>query len=159
MTYWWTLKMERIWDGKNGKNYLEFEKKFVEALDKHAPKKTKIFQWNQELHINKRLGKAIIKRSRLTNKANKKKGPKDLLKYGKQCNYKVKLNDQSKQEHFDSLSPFQDSKPIWKSSKPSFSKNLSWIKAARFWLKTSRNQKSRLTFSVKYFRHQNAKYY
>ena len=141
MTYWWTLKMERIWDGKNGKNYLEFEKKFVEALDKHAPKKTKIFQWNQELHINKRLGKAIIKRSRLTNKANKKKGPK------------------SKQEHFDSLSPFQDSKPIWKSSKPSFSKNLSWIKAARFWLKTSRNQKSRLTFSVKYFRHQNAKYY
>ena len=33
-------------------------------------------------------------------------------KYGKQRKYKAKLNDQSKQEHFDSLSPFQDSKPF-----------------------------------------------
>ena len=30
-----------IGDGKN--NYLEFEKNFVETLNKHAPKKTKIF--------------------------------------------------------------------------------------------------------------------
>ena len=33
----------------------------------------------------------------------------------------VKLNNQSKQEHFDSLSPFLDSKPFWKSCKLYFS--------------------------------------
>ena len=52
------------------------------------------------------------------------KDPKDILKYNKQCNYVVKLNIQSKQEHFDSLSPFQDSRSFWKSCKPYFSNKL-----------------------------------
>ena len=55
-----------------------------------------------------------MKRSQLKNKANRTKGPKDILKYKKQRNYVVKLNNQSKQEHFDSLNPFLDSKPFWK---------------------------------------------
>ena len=50
-----------------------------------------------------------MKRSQLKNKANKTKDPKDILKYKKQRNYVVKLNNQSKQEHFDSLNPFLDS--------------------------------------------------
>ena len=33
----------------------------------------------------------------------------------------VKLNNQSKQEYFDSLKLFLDSKPFWKSCKPYFS--------------------------------------
>ena len=33
----------------------------------------------------------------------------------------VKLNNQSKQENFDSLNPFLDSMPFWKSCKPYFS--------------------------------------
>ena len=49
------------------------------------------------------------------------KGPKDILKYKKQRNYLVKLNNQSKQEHFDSLNSFLDSKPLWKSCKWYFS--------------------------------------
>ena len=32
----------------------------------------------------------------------------------------VKLNNQSKQEHFDGLNPFLDSKPFWKSCNHSF---------------------------------------
>ena len=108
-----------IGDKKN--NYLEFEKILVEMLNKHAPKKTKIFWGNHKPHINKTLRKAIMKRSQLKNKANKTKDPKDILKYKKQRNYVVKLNNQSKQEHFDSLSPFLDSKPFWKSCKPYFS--------------------------------------
>ena len=95
-----------IGDGKN--NYLEFEKNFVETLNKHAPKKTKIFRGNHKPHINKTLRKAIMKRSQLKNKANKTEDPKDILKYKKQCNYVVKLNSQSKKEHFDSLNPFLD---------------------------------------------------
>ena len=108
-----------IGDGKN--NYLEFEKNFVETLNKHALKKNKIFRGNHKLHINKTLRKAIMKCCQLKNKANKTKDPKDILKYKKQRNYVVKLNNQSKQEHFDSLNPFLDSKPFWKSCKPYFS--------------------------------------
>ena len=77
-------------------------------LNKHAPKKTKIFRGNHKPHINKTLRKAIMKRSQLKNKANKTKDPKDILKYKKQRNYVVKLKNQSKQEHFDSLNPFLD---------------------------------------------------
>ena len=58
-------------DEKN--NYLEFEKNFVETLNKHAPKKTKIFRGNHKPHINKTLRKAIMKRSQLKNKTNKTK--------------------------------------------------------------------------------------
>ena len=89
-----------IGDGKN--NYLEFEKNFVETLNKHAHKKTKIFRGNHKPHINKTLRKTIIKLSQLKNKANKTKHPKDILKHKKQLNYVVKLNNQSKREQFDS---------------------------------------------------------
>ena len=101
-------------DGKT--NYLEFEKNFVETLNiKHAPKKTKIFQGNHKPHINKTLRKAIMKCFQLKNKANETKNPKDILKYKIQRNYVVKLNNQSKEEHSDSLNPFLDSKPFSKS--------------------------------------------
>ena len=46
-----------IGDGKN--NYLEFEKDFVGKLNKHAPKKTKIFRGNHKPHINKTLRKLL----------------------------------------------------------------------------------------------------
>ena len=73
--------LRNIRDGKN--NYLELEKNFVETLDKHALKKTKIFRGNHKPYINKTQRKAIMKRSQLTNKANKMKDPKDVLKYKK----------------------------------------------------------------------------
>ena len=93
----------------------------METLNKHAPKKTKIFRGNHKPHINKTLRKAIMKCFQLKNKANTTKDPENILKYKKQrCNV-VKLNNQSKQEHFDSLNPFLDSNPFWKSCKPYFS--------------------------------------
>ena len=49
----------------------------METLDKHAPKKTKIFRGNHKPHINKTLRKAILKGSQLKNKANKIKDPKE----------------------------------------------------------------------------------
>ena len=63
-----------------------------------------------------------MKFCKLKNKVNKTKDPEDILKYNKQRNYVVKLNNQSK--HFDSLSPFQDSRSFWKSYKPYFSNKL-----------------------------------
>ena len=67
----------------------------METLYKHAPK-TKIFWGNHKPHINKTLTKAIMKRSKRKNKVNKMKDPKDILKYNKQRNYVVKLNNQWK---------------------------------------------------------------
>ena len=96
------------------------------TLNKHAPKKTKIFRGNQKPHINKTVRKAIMKRFQLKNKANKTKDPKNILKYKKQCCNVVKLKNQSKQEHFDSLNPFLDSKPFWKSCKPYVSNKYSF---------------------------------
>ena len=107
--------MLKIREGK--KNNLEFEKNFVETLDKNAPKKTKIFPGNHTSYMNKILRKAVMKYSQLGNKANKMHGPKDISKYKKQRNYVVKLNNQSKQEYFDSFNPFLYSKPSWKSCK------------------------------------------
>ena len=52
-------------------DYSKFEKEFIDTLDKHAPKKTKFFSGNQKPHVNKVLRSAIMKRSRLKNKANK----------------------------------------------------------------------------------------
>ena len=118
--------------GDEKKNYLEFEKILVETLNKHALK-TKIFWGNHKPHINKTLTKAIMKHSKRRNKVNKMKDPKDILKYNKQRNYVVKLNNQSK--HFDSLSPFQDSRSFWKSYKPYFSNKLlfgDWFSTGHF---------------------------
>ena len=42
-------------------------------------------------------------------KANKTKDPNNILRYKKHCNM-VKLKNQSKQRHFDSLNPFLGSK-------------------------------------------------
>ena len=43
--------------------------------------------------------------------ANRMHESKDISKYKKQCNYVIKLNIQSKQEHFGSFNPFLYSKP------------------------------------------------
>ena len=99
------------------------------TLQKHAPKNTKIFRGNRNPHISKTLRKAIKKCSQLKNKANKMKDPKYILKYKKQRNYVVKLNNQSKQEYFDSSNPFLDSKPFWKSCKQYFCNKDSFSKS------------------------------
>ena len=64
-------------------NYQTFEKNFVDILNNQAPKKSKIFRGNQKPQINKILGNAIMKRSKLKNKANKTKSVDDLIKYKK----------------------------------------------------------------------------
>ena len=102
-------------------DYSDFEKKFIDTLNKHAPKKIKTFRGNQKPHINKTLRKAIMKRSQLKNKVNKTRNATDVSNHKKQRNYVVKLNNQCKKDHFDRLNPEKDSKPFWKSCKPYFS--------------------------------------
>ena len=56
---------------------------FTSKLNKHAPKKRKWIRGNHKPHINKELRKAIMKRSRLKNKANKTKKPIHISNFKK----------------------------------------------------------------------------
>ena len=64
---------------------LMFMKKlFTSARNSHAPKKIKVLRGNHKSHLNKKLRKAIMERSRSKNKANKSKQPTDIASYEKQ---------------------------------------------------------------------------
>ena len=65
----------------NNKGYAAFEDNFVIILNKHALKKTKKFRGNYKPHVFKTLRLAIMKRSRLKNKANKTQLPSDKQNY------------------------------------------------------------------------------
>ena len=88
-------------------DYSKFEREFIDTLNKHAPKKTKLFRGNQKPHVNKVLRSAIMKRSRLKNKANKTRKAVDIFNYKKQRNLVVKINNECKREYFDKLNSYQ----------------------------------------------------
>ena len=58
-------------ESQENNEYQTFEKNFVDTLNNQAPKKSKIFRGNKKPHIHKTLRNAIMKRSKLKNKANK----------------------------------------------------------------------------------------
>ena len=102
-------------------DYTKFEKEFIDALYKHAPKKTKLFRGNQKPPVNKVLRSAIVKKSQLKNKPNKTRKAVDILNYKKQRTLVVKINNECKREYFDKLNVKTATKPFWKTCKPSFS--------------------------------------
>ena len=77
-----------------------FDQRFVANLDKHAPKKKTLIRANNKSHMNKMLRQAIMKRSRLKNKANKTKNHLDIRNYKKQRNIVVTLNKEAKLQYF-----------------------------------------------------------
>ena len=79
------------------RDYSSFENKFLDTLNKHASKKIRTFWGNQKSHINKKLRKAIIERSKTTEKqTNKTRNAIDVSNCKKQRFYEVKLNNQCK---------------------------------------------------------------
>ena len=101
-------------------DYSKFEKEFIDTLNKHAPKKTKLFRGNQKPHVNEVLPSAIMKRWRLKNKANKTPKAVDIFNYKKQRNSVVKINNECNTEYFDKLNVKATTKPFWKTCKPYF---------------------------------------
>ena len=97
------------------------ERELIETLNKHAPKKTKLFRDNQKPHVNKVLRSAIMKRSRLKNKANETRKAVDIFDHKKQRNLVVKINNECKRENFDKLNVKITTKPFWKTCKLYFS--------------------------------------
>ena len=79
--------------------YEYYEQNFIKVLNTHPPKKVKILRGNHKPH-NKNLRKAIMKSSRLKNKANRSKDPVAIANYKKQRNLVVSLNSQAKSEYF-----------------------------------------------------------
>ena len=101
-------------------SYENFEDAFKISLDKHAPQKKKLLRGNHKPHVNKTLRKAIMKRSKLKNKANRTQSPVDISNYKKQRNYVVNLNRNTKFEYFDKYN-CKKGKPFWVTCKPYFS--------------------------------------
>ena len=67
----------------NNKDYAVFEDTIVNVLNKHAPTKKKKIRGNHKPHISKTFRLAIMKRSRLKNKANRTQLPRDKQSYKK----------------------------------------------------------------------------
>ena len=101
--------------------YDSFEQCFSSRLHEYAPKKTKLVRRNNKLDMNKFLRRAIKKRFKLRNKANKTKHPVNIKMYKKQRNYVVGLNKQAKFKIFNKLDCKNDTKPFWDKYKPYFS--------------------------------------
>ena len=95
-----------------GNSYDDFDHIFTSKLNKHAPNKKKWIRGNNKPHVNKALRQAIMKRSKLKNKANKTKDPTDIKNYKKQRNYVVNLNKEAKLEYFSKYES-DDNKPFW----------------------------------------------
>ena len=65
--------------------------------------RTFFLRGNHKPHVDKNLRKAIMKRSKLKNKANRTKPQDGIAKYKKQRNLVVKLNRDSKLRYFDNI--------------------------------------------------------
>ena len=100
-------------------NFSSLHEVIVCTVNKHAPNKIRVVRGNHKPHINKALGKAIMKRSRLKNRANKSNDPLDHQLYKKQRNYVVNLNKQAKRSLFSATN--SSSKSFWNIAKPLFS--------------------------------------
>ena len=103
------------------KHYENFKKTFVNVLDAHTPRKTKVLRGNHKTHVDKNLRKAIMKCSKPKNKANRTKLQEDIVKYKKQQNLVFKLNRDSKLRYFDNIKTSKNSKHFWNECKPYFS--------------------------------------
>jgi len=101
-------------------NYKNFNDIFCSVLEKHAPQKTKFLRANNKPHVSKALRKAIMKRSKLKNIANKSGKLEDMVRYRKQRNLVVSLNRQAKRD-FLSKAGHTPSQGFWKTFKPLFS--------------------------------------
>ena len=100
--------------------YSIFENTFIQVLDKHAPKKTKLIRANDKSFITKELRKEFMTRSRLKNKAWKSKLPADFEKYKTQRNKCVKLLKVAKKDYYMNLDAksIDNGKQFWSTFKP-----------------------------------------
>ena len=84
--------------------------------------KTGVLRGNYKPHVNKKLRKAMMERSRLKNIANRTGKNEDYVYYKKQRNITTNINKQSKKRFFANIGTedSKGSKSFWKACKPLF---------------------------------------
>ena len=107
--------------------YTNFEKYFMETLNKHAPVKTKTIRANQASYMTKALRKAIMRRSELESKYRKTNCKDCQRAFKKQKNFVSRLYKKERKKFYDDLdlSEITDNKRFWKTVKPLFSEKTS----------------------------------
>ena len=84
-------------------SYQEFDKTFIEILNKHVPMKKKLVRVDQAPCKTKALRKAIMRRSELETKYFKLKTNDTLKVYKKQKNYCSRLYKKERKQFFENL--------------------------------------------------------
>ena len=104
-------------------DYSNFERIFLEVLNKHAPIKKKTVRANDKPFMTKALRKAIMRRSALKNKYVNMKTEETEKAFKKQKNYTNKLLWKEKKKYFSNLdlNKITDNKKFWNTIKPFFS--------------------------------------
>ena len=100
-----------------------FESKFKEILNKHAPIKTKNVRANNAPFMNKMLSKAIMTRSRLKRKFQSNPNDINKYRYKQQRNFCVNLTRRVKKNYYSNIDikNVNDNKRFWDIIKPCFS--------------------------------------
>ena len=103
-------------NGEGIQTYDQFEKKFMEVLEKHAPLKKKTLRANDAPYMTKTLRKAMMKRTELANKYNKSKNMQDYNNFRKHKNYVNRLYKKERKKYFNSLdiNDVHNVKKFWK---------------------------------------------
>ena len=106
----------------NNLKFDQFKTALNEAIQRHAPIKKWYVQANQELFINKKINKEIVKRLRLRDKFLNTKCDTDRKAYNKQRNLCVILIRSEKKNFFSNFntSDIRANKTFWKTVKPLF---------------------------------------
>ena len=112
------LNFEEICSSENA--YSILSEKVGEVINKHAPLKTKFLRGNNAPFMTKQLRKAIMNRSRLTNKYNKWKSRENFLKLEESRKIVKELTFSAKKNFFKSASEdgIMTNKKFWKVMKP-----------------------------------------
>ena len=111
------------------KDFSAFKNIVLEALNLHAPLKTKYLWENHSTFISKDPSKAIMHKSKLRNQFLKLQTYEPRLNYNKQINLCVTLLRKAKKKYFTDLkmSDIDDNK-FWKNVKPVFGNKNKGIK-------------------------------
>ena len=101
-------------------NYTEYEKRFVEVVNTHAPIKKRLVRANEVPYMTKALRKAIANRSRLEHQYYKYKTAESLKMYKQQKNFCSRLYKKERKKYYENLDvkKVTDSKKFWKTVKP-----------------------------------------
>ena len=97
-------------------DWADYELRFLNVLNKHAPVKNKTVRANHKPYITKEIRKSIMNKTRLANKRHKTNNEGDFREYKRQKNYVNRECKRARKDYFSNLDVkcLQDNKKFWK---------------------------------------------